>query len=123
MRDFQDALHIFPTNKQVQRHNSKCAVRLRERAAVYSLKAVDTYGDGAQVGQKANEQFVPSETNKCAGIAALINLGIGSRVMLLRNVDVRGQLCNGSLGTVVSFKWQCLRHRPREGSFRVTCLR
>ena len=118
-REFEDALHIFPTNKLVQRHNNKCAIKLRQSTPVYSIKSVDIYADGTQAGQVADENFIPSETKQCAGIASIINLGTGSRVMLLRNIDVGGKLCNGSIGTVVAFKWNCLRGNPRLDSHEV----
>ena len=116
MAEFEHELHIFPTNKLVQKHNAKCAAKLRQRTTVYTIKSVDTYADGPQSGQSVDEAFVPSETKNCAGIAAVLNLGIGSRVMLLRNVDVGGKLCNGSMGTVVAFQWRCLRQNPRSES-------
>jgi ATP-dependent DNA helicase PIF1 len=41
-----------------------------------------------------------------------IELGIGCRVMLRRNINVSIGLVNGSLGTVTGFKWSALRREP-----------
>ena len=116
LKDFENALHIFPTNRLVQKHNNKMSRKLKRSVTVFPICAVDTYAGGPQQGQVADQAFVPLESKKCAGIPSILNLGIGSRVMLLRNIDVGGRLCNGSVGTVVGFKWQCLRLNPRQGS-------
>ncbi|CAG7824817.1 unnamed protein product [Allacma fusca] len=59
-----------------------------------------------------NEKHVYKDVSKCAGIPSILKLGVGSRVMLLRNKDVAGKLVNGSMGTVRSFECTGLRRNP-----------
>ena len=52
------------------------------------------------------------EEDKCGGLLSNMTLTIGSRVMVRTNFDVQKGVVNGSLGTVIGFKWPFLRREP-----------
>ncbi|XP_073694460.1 uncharacterized protein [Garra rufa] len=93
-----DAIHIFPTNAQVDKYNiqklNECcpeAITIRARDFV---KNPETGRMEAKVG------FHAKVFNSC--LDKFVSLGVGARVMgLKKNVDVSDGLVNGAFGTVV----------------------
>ena len=56
--------------------------------------------------KKAAEELkkLNSDCNMTAGLEAVLQIAVGARVMLRRNVDTSKGLVNGALGTVISIK-------------------
>ena len=83
---------------------------------MYLFKAEDQYCDETlrDYGQPAHEKHIPKDVNKCAGLPHSLDIAVGSRVMLRRNLDVDDSLVNGVLGTVEKIVFPCLR---RDQSF------
>lgn len=48
---------------------------------------------------------ISEEESNCWGLCQTLHLGVGSRVMLLRNIETRSGFVNGAQGTVVAFHW------------------
>ena len=93
-----EAIHLFPTNDQVDAYNSK---KLNELSThVYSIKAEDTCKE-IQTGQMS--VTMPKNPTDTGGLLETVELAIGARVMITRNVDTSDGLVNGMLGTVVGF--------------------
>ena len=118
---FADSVRIFPTNRQVDCYNQERSNALKETLQgglqkMYFIKAEDKYSDESvnDYGEPANERHIPSDVNKCAGLPHSIELAVGSRVMLRRNIDLDDGLVNGVLGTVEKIVFPCLR---RDQSF------
>ena len=56
-----------------------------------------------QKGYTGN-QTLNSDCNLTAGLEAVLEIAVGARVMLRRNIDTSRGLVNGAVGTVISIK-------------------
>jgi hypothetical protein len=101
--EFRDAVRIVPTIAMCNKYNKLGTKSLKTR--VYKINAYDTYGDGAHFGEEVDKSIVPTKENKTAGLPTMLKLGVGSKVMLRRNLNVRKGLVNGATGTICKFKW------------------
>ncbi|OXA52493.1 ATP-dependent DNA helicase PIF1 [Folsomia candida] len=109
MKDkFKDAIRIFPTRNQASIYN-----RLKTRTfrsdphiKVYTIKARDSFFSGTKAGSRAPLAYSHRDSNKCGGFVSSIDLAVGSRIMVIRNSPTNRYLVNGSMGTVVGFKWE-----------------
>ncbi|XP_075334585.1 uncharacterized protein LOC142395729 [Odontesthes bonariensis] len=94
--EVSSALHIFATNEQVNEHNMK---QLFESCPEYvKIEAQDSVND-----QKTGKLRLLQGSHAKAlhtGLAEVLLLGKGARVMLCKNVDVGDGLVNGVCGTV-----------------------
>ena len=89
-----DVYHLFATWKNVHKHNALMLQRVCTK--VQKITAVDTKHQGAKMykllsPRKKETIFQPRE----------LDIGVGARVMLKTNLDVKDGLCNSSIGTVV----------------------
>lgn len=108
--DFVDAIRIFPTVKQVDDYNNKVINRLRENGVkCYLITAQDSSKEPKSFGQIPDIKYIPTDINQTAGVPREIQIGIGFRIMLRRNLNVQNGLVNGSMGTIVGIKWPHLR--------------
>lgn len=105
--NFKDALRIFPTRNQAAAYNRLKTRFLRNdpNTRVYKIKARDTFFSGTKAGSRAPLAYSHRDTNKCGGFQPSIELAVGSRIMVIRNSQTNRYLVNGSMGTVVDFKW------------------
>lgn len=90
------ALHIFPTNDQVDKHNMQ---QLRACCTdIMSIKAND-YKKEHKTGRTIllKGQHAPRNNNS---LCAELCLGVGARVLLMKNIDVLDGLVNGVCGSV-----------------------
>ena len=60
--------------------------------------------------KKAAEQLVKlsKDCNNSAGLQAVVKVAVGARVMLRRNIDTKGGLVNGAIGTILSISDRCI---------------
>jgi len=108
--DFSDAIYFFPTVKQVESHNSKKITQKKETGVQTShFMAKDTHRKGPKKGLPLDEQettkIVPRETRDCGGIPTRLEIFVGERIMLKRNISVSYGLVNGSIGIITSISW------------------
>lgn len=54
-------------------------------------------------------EVLPKEERFTGGIPTILRLAVGARVMLRFNVNVARGLVNGSIGTILSFRWRHFR--------------
>ena len=93
----QDALHIFATNKECQEHNTK---RLFTKFTdITTIEAVD-YKKDPRTGHMARQPHPLTDSNNV--LPDILQVSVGARIMLTRNIDVEDGLVNGSFGTVSS---------------------
>uniref|UniRef100_A0A9J7WVU2 ATP-dependent DNA helicase n=1 Tax=Cyprinus carpio carpio TaxID=630221 RepID=A0A9J7WVU2_CYPCA len=91
-----DALHIYATNKEVENHNTE-AISLRF-SNIINIDA-DDYKKDPRTGEM-KRQAAPCKGEKC-DLLDTLQIAIGARVMLTRNIDVEDGLVNGTFGNVV----------------------
>jgi DNA replication protein DnaC/predicted peroxiredoxin len=93
-----DALHVFATNAQAEKHNNdmlvmKCETPVRLEAQDYSKDETS----GKMTRKTSVTKGSPDD------LCSVLQLGVGCRVMLMRNIDVTDGLVNGAFGTVMGF--------------------
>ncbi|XP_078312811.1 uncharacterized protein LOC144619258 [Crassostrea virginica] len=91
----KEALHIFATNKAVDEHNTNMLNALLSQKM--TLVAVD------RKPSALSSYDVNSDPRFTGGLPSVISLGVGAKVMLIRNIDVSDGLVNGAQGTVIGF--------------------
>jgi len=89
-----DVLHIFATNKEVDKHNSETVVALC--SDIINIKAED-YKKDPQTGQMIT---LGTLKGKKRDLPDKIQAAIGVLVMIIRNLDVEDGLVNGTFGTI-----------------------
>jgi len=48
---------------------------------------------------------ISDDDSNCGGLPKTLHLGIGCRVMLLKNIETKAGLVNRAQGTVMDFQW------------------
>ncbi|XP_058494640.1 uncharacterized protein LOC131465769 [Solea solea] len=90
------ALHIFPTNMQVNGHNT---LQLRETCLDYVEINAKDYVNSKKTGNlELKGRHHANTSHTC--LAEKLLLGRDARVMLIKNIDVMDGLVNGVCGTV-----------------------
>ncbi len=90
-----DALHVFATNKEVHRHNTETIHALH--ADIITIDAKDYRKDPRTGGMKRQKKPV---TGKKDDLPDTIQIALGVRIMVTRNLDVEDGLCNGCFGKI-----------------------
>ena len=89
----RECLHVFATNKAVDAHNKRMLDSLQ--TPTVTIVAVD------RKPAALSSYDVSSDTRFTGGLPSVINLAVGAKVMLIRNIDVTDGLVNGAQGKVV----------------------
>ncbi|RXN32632.1 ATP-dependent DNA helicase pif1-like protein [Labeo rohita] len=90
-----DALHIYATNKEVENNNTE-AISSRF-SNIINIDAQD-YKKDPRTGEM-KKQAIPCKGDK-HDLLDTLQIAIGARVMLTRNIDVEDGLVNGTFGNV-----------------------
>ncbi|KAI2666920.1 ATP-dependent DNA helicase PIF1 [Labeo rohita] len=96
-----DALHIYATNKEVDNHNTE-AISSRF-SDIINIDAHD-YKKDPRTGEM-KRQAAPFKGDK-RDLIDTLQIAIGARVMLTRNIDVEDGLVNGTFGQVAKITAQ-----------------
>ncbi len=96
-----DALHIYATNKEVDSHNTE-AISSRF-SDIINIDAHDYKKDPGTGEMK--RQAVPLKGDQ-RDLIDTLQIAIGARVMLTRNIDVQDGLVNGTFGNVAKITAQ-----------------
>lgn len=113
----EKATLIAPTIAIADDHNTTVLVKLIKPSKenpnppkIYKINAIDRLIENHKgVTTPDMSKIVPKEDKHCAGVPKTIDLIIGARVMLRRNISQSKSLVNGSLGRVVGFTWRSFR--------------
>ncbi|CAH1645765.1 unnamed protein product [Spodoptera littoralis] len=108
------AVRIFPTLKLVDEYNSRMTESLIKESRVYVINAVDESREAATYGKRPPHNVVPVDPNNCGGLLTSLKIGVGSRIMLRRNISVSDGLVNGAMGVIKNIKWPALRRDQLE---------
>jgi len=116
--NFKNCVWVFPKIRQVNTFNAEKTEELRKSGVtIYKWRAKDTYVEGLHHDIEVPPNMVYKDENKCGGLCTELELGIGSRVMLRRNKNVRHGLVNGAMGTVMGFEWAFGHQQIKDVSF------
>lgn len=96
----KDVLHIFPTMKKVDEHNTKRLSELSE--TVIEINAFHDYPQEDQSPlAEVKENFINLHRRLTGGVDTVLGLCIEARVMLIRNIQTETGLVIGVNGTIV----------------------
>ena len=95
---------LLPTKNMVDEFNSAVASRLNLK--VIKIPAKDEFVckiKNAEGNAKTRLKKLDSDSRNTGGLVSVLELAIGSKVMLRRNISIREKLVNGSMGVVSHF--------------------
>ena len=95
---------LFPTRKQCDAVNEEMLGLLDSEVHVIPCSdVVDETKSTGKWHERAAKRLekLNQDCNNTAGLEAVLKLAVGARVMLRRNIDVKGGLVNGAIGTIV----------------------
>ena len=107
-KEFDTALRIFPTNVQCDEYNSERLQILLQATSQkgFKVKAEDLLLNSNKIQPyESEEMFLPQHEQDCGGLPHTIELAIGMRVMLIKNIDLSIGLVNGAIGTVTHIQF------------------
>ena len=98
-------LCLFPTRKSCQELNAEMLSRLgSETKDIPCIDEFDETKGTFKWSEKAENSLkkMNSDCNLTAGLEAVLQVAVGARVMLRRNIDTSTGLVNGAVGTVIA---------------------
>ena len=95
--DNSNCLHIFATNKEVDNHNEK---KLNElETELITINAQDIIATGEN---KIKKICKTPQKDTFEQLPDILQMKVGARVMLIKNIDTKDGLVNGVFGTITS---------------------
>lgn len=101
------ALRIYPTNKQVDDHNTAVLQYFKDKnVTMYTIKAQDQLVDATRnLGNIDLNDIIPTDINKTGGLPKKIDIFVSAKVMLRSNIDQASGLVNGAIGFITEIVW------------------
>ena len=85
--EFNNVLHIMARKEDVRQFNLKMSELLKKTSKTYKINAIDTYADGPNASKIADKKYLFNKEEKCGGLIESLDIAIGTRIMLRRNMD------------------------------------
>ena len=92
----KNAMHIWAENKPVNDHNERMLADITE--PLYTINTIDILPKS--VSSSLIDKALSRSQSSTGGLAAILHVKQGSRVMITSNIDVSDRLSNGQIGTV-----------------------
>eukprot|EP00731_Ephydatia_muelleri_P001725 Em0001g1725a len=111
---------LFATRKSCDQFNTDMLSKVGSEVA--RLPCIDEFDETAGTvkwTKRASSELerLNKDCNMTAGLEAELNLAVGARVMLRRNIDTSQGLVNGALGSVTAISKECIQvtfdHTPK----------
>ncbi len=102
---YPDVLRLFPRRDQVDEYNRLCQEKLSSKSYTHTAENYYSQRDW-HPGLTVPEDELPQEDKYAANLCQTLILSIGSRVMLIQNINVADGLVNGILGIVTNFDFE-----------------
>eukprot|EP00731_Ephydatia_muelleri_P022816 Em0015g399a len=111
---------LFATRKSCDQFNTDMLSKVGSEVA--RLPCIDEFDETAGTvkwTKRASSELerLNKDCNMTAGLEAELNLAVGARVMLRRNIDTSQGLVNGALGSVTTISKECIQvtfdHTPK----------
>jgi hypothetical protein len=102
-KDISSLLHLFPTLKEVQEHNNKMQLLLSQECIEVKAKHYFSQDD-IEKKRPLSSDDIPADDRNAGGLPCHIQISIGTRVMLIKNIYTSKGLVNGALGYVESIE-------------------
>ena len=97
--DFEDAIRLYPDKQMAAEYNAQQQAKLQ--TCHYAISASHYYtGISRTHATTVLPEHIPDDENRAGGILQHLTVSVGTRVLLVHNINVRQKLCNGALGTV-----------------------
>ena len=97
--DIPDALHIYPTRKEVDEYKKHRQSMLNENVTV--VEAFHYFCDQNELaGGEVPNHLIPQDDRDAGNLPRYLDLSVGTRVMLIRNIFTKNGLVNGVMGAV-----------------------
>ena len=101
----REAIRIFPTNRLVDEYNDRMIADMPANIKVYTFMAEDIPMGPATMRQRFHRYCFPGNPRLTGGLLTSVELAVGARVMLCKNIEFREGLVSGSMGVVRGFEW------------------
>lgn len=104
----EKTMRIVSTNDQVYNHNAKVLQNFSRKtnSTVYKLVAIDDIAENKTNQNHPIETITPKKIRDCGGLSKQIELCVGARVVLLKNISIPKGLVNGAMGYITGFHWK-----------------
>ena len=108
--EFEHSLWLIGRKKDVASHNNAKFDELKSTGVpFYPIDCVDTYADGKKCGEEIDKSLLYEKIEQRGGIEDKIEIAVGCRVMLRRNLNVPKGVVSGAMGTIEKIKWTRLQ--------------
>ncbi|XP_066910992.1 ATP-dependent DNA helicase PIF1-like [Clytia hemisphaerica] len=96
-----DTTHIFAENKPVEEFNiSKLNELPTEKHSIFAQDEVPKHMTNQDL------QFIENaKARETGGLARILEMKVGARILISKNIDITDRLVNGQVGTVMGFKY------------------
>lgn len=94
----QDCLHIFAENIPFNKHNRSFLANLPVQ--LLEIESADDLPSNCSYPQQVIAVVQNPKQTETVGLARLLELNVGARIMLTVNIDIEDRLINGQVGQV-----------------------